>query len=198
MTYFQYSNWKRYNPSTDYAYPIAEGIDVNYFDAAMVTEYYGNAVEIGRFAREKYSNEGVDVLFPDNQDTEALTASKHYHNLIARNKLIEGKLKASTDLKSKGLDDAQTKMVIEEGLSIKHLSQNQNRESYLFIKLGDQGAPVWNLQKELLGLGYELPVDGSFGIETQRQLVILQEANNIYPSGVLDPDTFDLLFLIKK
>lgn len=194
IAFFEYASWKRYNPPSEYGYTIPEDIDVNYYDADMVKEYFENAVEIGRFAREKYRSEKIDVRYPNNENLDEVNASKYYHNLIARNQLIEGKLKQSQKLKGQGLNNQEVQLVVEKGASTRYIRLHANQASYLLLKLGDEGKEVWELQKALLGKNLELPLDGTFGVETEKQLAAFQNQNSIYPSGVLDEETFALLF----
>ena len=194
IAYFQYATWKRYNPPSDFAYPLKDDIDVNYYNADWVKEYYANAVELARFAREKYSNEGFDVQFPENTNVDQLNASKYYHNLIARNMFIEKQLQYGMQLKQMGLNNSDIQRVIETGINPEFLEVYNNKSTYLLLRLGDVGPEVWQVQKTLLSQGFELPLDGTFGVETGRQLQAFQSKNSIFPSGVLDEETFLTLF----
>lgn len=190
IAYFQYANWKRYNTPSNFGYVISDKIDVHYYDVNLVRQYYENAVEIGRFANEVYANTGADVLFPDNTNTEELNASKYYHGLISSTKYIESILKKSAECKKTGLSNEDVKIVEKEGIDLTHISFYKMKGNYLNMQLGTVGNYVWDLQKALKDKGYELPVDGNFGLETDQQLKLYQSSINTYPSGILDEFTF--------
>ena len=193
IAYFEYVSWKRFHPATDYVYSISNEIDVNYYDHSLVQEYYENTMEIGRFARQKHFNEDIDVQFPDDQNIEAINASKYYNRLLARTKYLEGLLKESAKLKKGGLSNEEVKTVETLGFSIEGLRVYQDGKNFLGLKIGAKSKYVWDIQKKLTSKGYEVPIDGVFGIESQ--LMAFQRANNLYPSGETDQDTFDQLFI---
>jgi len=195
IAYFQYVNWKRYNTPANFSYQISDKIDIHYHDASLVKQYYENAVEIGRFAKETYANTGADVLAPDNTNAEALNASKYYHGLISSTRYIESILEKSAQSKEAGLSNEDVKLVERLGINHENMSTYKIKGNYLDMKLGDKNTYVWHVQKALLDLGYELPLDGNFGEETDLQIKAYQTSISTYPSGVLDEYTFMKLLI---
>ena len=59
IAYFQYRNYRRYNPPSPYDYPVDSSIDINYFDPQLVAQYYEYAYDLGSFARMKWAGEGI-------------------------------------------------------------------------------------------------------------------------------------------
>jgi hypothetical protein len=194
IAYFEYVSWKRFHPAKDYSYRLSDEIDINYHNHDLVQEYFENALEIGRYAKQKYFNEEIDVEFPDEQNIEAVNASKYYAKLKARTLYLEGLLKESSKLKKEGLSNQEIELIETLGFSIEGLRAYQDSENYVGLKSGTKSKYVWDIQKKLTEKGYEVPIDGLFGVETESQLRAFQRANNLYPSGETDRDTFDRLF----
>lgn len=61
------------------------------------------------------------------------------------------------------------------------------------LKRGDQGAQVKAAQALLVGAGYKLDLDSSFGPATQNAVKKFQAAKGITPSGVVDEKTWGKL-----
>lgn len=57
------------------------------------------------------------------------------------------------------------------------------------LKRGMKGDAVRALQAQLVGYGYKLAVDGSYGAKTQNAVECYQEDNNLTVDGVADPKT---------
>jgi len=58
-----------------------------------------------------------------------------------------------------------------------------------WLEFGAQGQQVRDLQRLLGTAGYPVDVDGSFGAETYRALLLLQREHGIVPDGVYGPHT---------
>lgn len=194
IVFFQYKNYKRFNPPTSYEYKLSSEIDVNYHDASLVDEYYQKGVEVGSFARLRWRNESIDVRFPDQNSELELNAAKYYNQLLARVQLLETKLKYSSHLKSRGFSSEDVKAV-ESGIPVEEVKFVNDKASILSLKLGDRGRLVWELQKRLNSHGYEHQLDGVFGGATQNALVTFQNDNQLYPSGAMDIDVYNAIFL---
>ncbi len=192
--FFQYKNYRRFHPPVDYDYLIADEIDVNYHDQELVDEYYRKAIEIGSFARLNWSNNAIDVRFPDEGNQEAINASKYYNQLISRTKYLEDVLVASAKLKKEYLTNEQVKL-IEAGFSKDEIEWMETKDQLTSISFGEQSEFVWRVQKQLIEKGYEHALDGLFGIDTQNAIISFQQDNNIYSSGLINEQTFELLFL---
>ncbi len=193
IAFFQYKNYKRFNPPADYEYVTSEEIDTNYYNSDLVDEYYAKAVEIGSFARLQWRNNGIDVRFPNEDSQTAINASKYYNQLISRVKSLESKLVSSSALKKEGLANGDIRL-IESGYSINDLAALEDKDEIVQITFGDQSRFVWKVQKQLISRGYDHVLDGLFGIDTQNAIIAFQQDNQMYPSGAMDEETFELLF----
>lgn len=194
MAFFQFQNYRRFNPPVAYEYAISENIDVNYHDQNLVDEYFEKAIEIGAFARLKWRNEGLDVRFPNAGNQADVNAAKYWNELVARVRLLEGKLEQSSNLKTQGLTNEEIR-IVESGFQVANLSLLQDQQNIQAIQVGDQSRFVWMVQKRLIDKGYEHVLDGLFGDDTQNAILSFQRDQNIYPEGLINEETFELLFL---
>ena len=194
IAFFQFKNYRRFHPPVSYEYVISDNVDANYHDQAMVDEYYRKAVEIGAFARMQWKSNDFDVRFPSEENQEEVNASRYYNQLISRVSAIEAKLEASNALKEEGYSNEEIQQ-IESGISKNQLQFVADRININQIAFGDQSSYVWKVQKQLISKGYEHRLDGLFGIDTQNALTSFQQDNQLYPSGLMNDETFDLLFM---
>jgi hypothetical protein len=193
LVFFQYQNYRRFHPPVNYEHPISDSIDVNYHDQALVKEYFTNAVELGAFARDQWFNHDIDVRFPDANNTAAKNAAKYYNMLASRTKMLEKKLKQSWIYKMENYSNEEI-ILIEKGANPDFIKYHVDREDFIGLGRGDNGQAVWDLQKILNSKGFNMPVDGTFGIETENSLKAFQDSLNIFSSGILDEETFEVLF----
>lgn len=193
--YFQYQNYKRFNPPSEYTFAIHEGVDANYFDPAVLQQYYDNAYELASFGRDKWANEGIDVKYPE-EDEDSRKAAAFYNKKLSITNRIQDLLIYSAELKSQGFNNNQIKEIIESGLSPKNylLLSNTN---YIGLKRGDESQEVWEIQKMFINLGYTIPRDGKFGIETETAIKDYQLKNDLYGSGIINEQTLKKLLKVK-
>ena len=194
IAFFQFKNYRRFHPSASYEHTISENIDPYYYDQTIIDEYYVKALEIGSFSRSQWRNNGFDVRFPDEDRVEEVNAAKYYNQLVARVKLLEGRLESSQVLKSEGWNNDEVQL-IEMGYTKEELAWLAEKDNLLGVQFGDQSEYVWKVQKKLIAKGYEHQLDGLFGIDTQNAILTFQNDNAIYPSGDINLATFNLLFL---
>ncbi|SNT34275.1 Putative peptidoglycan binding domain-containing protein [Ekhidna lutea] len=194
ITFFQYKNYRRFHPPVNYEYALAENVDVNYHDPSMVEEYFSKSVEISAFARKAWSNESIDVRFPDENDQTALTQAAYYNQLLARLQHIETLLSQSADLKSRGFNNEDVKLV-ESGVPENLAKWMAQKDQLIGLSVGSRGEEVWLLQTYLENKGLDHTVDGVFGAATQSALRQFQQNNGLYPSGAMSERTFEKLFL---
>ena len=133
------------------------------------------------------------MRFPDESSQREINAGKYYNQLIARVKYLEARLAHSATLKNEGLKNDDVKR-IESGYSKSELTSFENKEDIIQINFGDQSRFVWKVQKKLISKGYDHVLDGLFGVDTQNAIVSFQQDNQLYPSGAMDDETFELLF----
>lgn len=62
------------------------------------------------------------------------------------------------------------------------------------LVLCDEGQPVEMIQAELYGFGYEVDVDGYFGIDTRLAVKLYQKAKGIRATGEVDKKTWSTMF----
>lgn len=197
LIFFQYKKYRRFRPPEDYAFNISEEIDPHYFDPEVVQTYYRSAQEIGSYARGMWFSEGIDVKYPDYDDVESQEAVRHYNRLIGHTQYLEELLKTSGELKGLGFNNAEIRRIVEEGLSPAQVKEEKAFEGFGKLQKNDEGKKVWELQNALVAKGYEMPVDGDFQDETVKGLKAYQEKEGLYPSGMLDFDTWQKLKLNK-
>lgn len=194
IAFFQYKNYRRFNPPVAFEYSISDAIDPSYHDQSIVDEYYTKAVEIGAFARIQWRTHDIDVRFPNGELQEEVNASAYYNRLIARVNDLQNKLIASKQLKSEGFDNDDIKL-IESGVNKSDLAWFSDKSDIINISFGDQSRFVWKVQSQLIEKGYNHTLDGLFGLDTQNAITSFQQDNKLYPSGSLDEETFELLFI---
>lgn len=57
------------------------------------------------------------------------------------------------------------------------------------VERGDKGPAVEDVQEQLSGLGYTLPIDGVFGPKTEKAVKHFQRANKLLADGIVGPVT---------
>ncbi|MEP1095850.1 MAG: peptidoglycan-binding protein [Cyclobacteriaceae bacterium] len=194
IAFFQYKEYTRFNPPSSYEYMISEAIDANYHDPELVTEYFSKAIEIGSFARTKWRSESIDVRFPDQNSTIEMNAANYYNQLLARTKQLEAVLSNSKNLKDQNFSDSEIKFM-ESGFPRNLIESRIDRNSMVQLAIGSNSRFVWKLQERLISKGYPHTLDGLFGTATQTALITYQNDQGIFPSGAMNDEVFDLLFL---
>lgn len=192
LAFFQYKSYRRFHPPINYDYQLNPNIDSYYYDQEMVKEYFRNAIEVGRLARTLWFNEGLDVRFPNEEDTVSLYYSKFYGHLMARNRWIESKLLASAKGKALGWSNEDVKLA-EQGINPDNFKMEKMKGSFIGLVRGSQGREVWQIQNKLQAKGYQIPVDGVFGLTTENTLLQFQSDNDLFGSGMVDEETFESL-----
>lgn len=193
IVFFQYKDYTRFRPEAGYDFVVNKAIDVNYHNQQMVKEYFANAVEIGALARRFWYESEIDIKFPD-ESIQAQNAAALYNQLVARNSFIEAKLLKSAAYKGEGYSNKQV-LDLENGIDPRTRQLIAQKAKYVGLTIGSRGSSVWNMQKQLVSKGYSLPLDGVFMLESDDALKQFQSDNEMYPSGIIDEDTFEALFL---
>lgn len=189
----QYSKDRRFNPPSDYDYPISEEIDTEYYDSLVIKEYYKTALEVGAYARSLWNNDKIDVRYMDRENFNSTQATEYYNLLRATARMLENKLKRSKNLKeNQGYNNDQIRLIMEFGTTPEDLKFEENR-ILLGLQIGMDGSRAWELQKLLNQKGDSIVVDGIFNIITYNRLRAFQTQNGLYPSGVVDNKTLEAL-----
>ncbi len=185
ITYYQYQKFRRFNPPSAYDYVASDSIDVYYHSPEALQHYYENVFEIGAFARRLWHNEGIDVRYPDQSNSEAMQASQYYQQLLKTTAYLEDRLIHSQQLKQVGFGNSEIKTMEDNDWSPEQF-QLMRQQRLLDLKRGDEGAAVWRLQALLLDHGHDIPVDGIFNNITEQALKDFQQNEGLYPSGQVD------------
>ncbi len=188
----QYLKDRRFNPPSAYDYELSQNIDTDFYDRAVLKEYYKTALEVGSYARSLWRNDQIDVRFINNEDFESTRATEVYNEMIATAKMLETKLELSAELKSKGYNDYEVRMYFEQGLTREDINFERNYH-LLDLKIGAKGAAVWELQKLLNTDSDSIPQDGIFNLITANRLKTFQQNNGLFPSGEVDEKTLKAL-----
>lgn len=61
------------------------------------------------------------------------------------------------------------------------------------LRLGSHGIGVAQLQKDLSSLGFNLDIDGDFGLATERSLKTFQRENCLLADGTFGPKTLEMM-----
>ncbi|MFC4077104.1 spore cortex-lytic enzyme [Salinithrix halophila] len=61
------------------------------------------------------------------------------------------------------------------------------------IHYGSQNGDVWDLQNRLIKLGYQIKLDGIYGLETEKAVIQYQKANDLRIDGISGPQTWSQL-----
>jgi len=196
ILYFRYKDYTKYNPPTYFNYTLNEAIDINYHNPIVVKEYFENAYKIGGFARQLWANKGVNINFISSENPDFINSYSYYQSLVINTQIIERKLVLSGELKEKGFSNKEIESIEKEGVNPKKIEKEKAYNNLLQLNnltSGDIGQEVWQLQKQLISMGYKIPKDGLFGKETLIAIIDLQKKNDLYPSGEIDLATIKAL-----
>jgi hypothetical protein len=185
IAYYQYQKFRRFNPPSAYDYVASDSIDINYHSPETLQHYYENVFEIGAFARRLWHNQGIDVRYPDQNNSEAVQASQYYQQLLKTTAYLEDRLIQSQQLKQDGFTNADISTMEENEWSPQQF-QLMRQQLLLGLKQGDEGGAVWRLQELLRDHGHDIPVDGIFNRITEQALKDFQQTERLYPSGQVD------------
>lgn len=193
ITFFQYKNYRKFAYPNNYDYAInMQEIDVNYHEPALVKEYFETATYLGNFAREQWSNYGIDVLAPDTKVPQAKNAAQTYQAMLARVRFLEAKLTFSKKLKQQGFDNEAIAYIEKNGISEKNYLVHKLTAGKFFQK-GDKGKVIWEVQKLISQKFEPIRIDGIFNEETEQAVKKIQQQKQIYPSGIIDEEFIKLL-----
>ncbi len=197
-----YSNYKRFHtPGSDYV--SNQKIDLNYYDAATLQNYYQAIEDANSYVRMAWTNDDVDVRNPDDNDDDTKVVVTGYTKKLGIVKLYEEKLVQSAKMKSEGLNDKEVIAFEESGYKSKEYNEfikrkflmetyKSNPEKYS-LKIGDYSSFVFELQNILVKKGYNIPVDGLFRDITLKAIGAFEQKNGLFADGKIDAVTLDYL-----
>lgn len=193
LTFFQYQKYRKFSYPNAYDYVInTQEIDVNYHEPALVKEYFETATYLGNFAREQWTNYGIDVLSSDIEIPQAKNAAQTYQTMLARVKFLEAKLIHSKKLKQQGFDNEAIAYIEKNGISEKNYSLHKLIAGKTFRK-GDKDRAIWEIQKLISQKWQAIQIDGVFSDGTEQAIKKIQQEKQSYPSGIIDEDFLKLL-----
>ena len=189
IAFFQFDRYRRFHPPTDYEYPLNSGIDATYHDPTLVLKYHTTAHQIGTYAKHCWRKWKLDVHSVNPTDPRYAEQLMTYQQYLATTQQLEGRLLQSASWKAEGYSNAEIQQ-LEEG---KTLTTEQFVESLInnpiLAKVGDRGPLVYEIQRALRKRSYDLPWDGIYRSETERDVRNFQEKQQLFPSGVVDKQT---------
>lgn len=193
IIFFQYRSWQRHRAPEAYSYAVDSTIDWEYHNPELIRRYLFAAEEVGHYGRYAWSKHGVDVLTDSPTDPESSEMVRKYHSIIAETKYLEARLKQSSDMKLSGMSASDVNRLENGGTGSQQLL-SMLMDNPVLARVSDRGALVYEIQKRLMELGIELPVDGIYRIETEAGVRKFQENEELYPSGQVDRLTLVRLF----
>ncbi|MBL4709038.1 MAG: peptidoglycan-binding protein [Flavobacteriales bacterium] len=191
-TIFNYLNYTKYDNVPDYSYTIKKNIDINYHNSSLIKQYYENVYRISSFAREQWYNYDIDVRTPDHENPQSILANQSYDQMLSEIAYAEQLLTNSYTLKSKGFDNKSIKQIETSGKSAEAYTKSL-KFARAEMTVGDKGKDVEAIQIRLDELEYKIPITGLFSSITEECIIDFQLKNKLFPTGVVDQKTLQLL-----
>jgi len=196
----KYNQYKRYH-SPEVNYKTDKKLDLEYYNQDLVLNYYEAVEELDSYILLEWSAKDIDVRAPENDDIQTKTAVKNYSKKLAKVNYYEARLVNSFKHKEKGLSNEEIKFLEENGIDIETY---RNREKFSKIQSlfdpninlykGEKNAIIFEVQKRLVTLGYNITIDGVYRIETLKAIKTFEEKNNLLADGYIDALSLELMF----
>ena len=196
----KYSQYKRYN-APEVNYTTENKIDLNYYNQEVVFNYNEAVESLNNFVMLQWTANEIDVRTPEDDDVETKNALAIYSNKMAKVKYYENLLSQSLSLKEKGLSNEEVQILEKKGIDLESYNRknkiqkikslfNENTKLYN----GEKNAIVYEVQKKLKELGYNIQIDGVYRVETLNAIKEFETKNNLLSDGFLDVLTLDYLY----
>lgn len=184
--YNTYKKHKRFSLS-EYEYKIPDGLNLANADKAVALNYL-NAVEaVNGYVITQWSANKIDVRNPKNDKAVTLAAVDVYRAKLANVAYFENLLKQpNKKAKFKKLTVEEEKKMLIKKYFYANPEANQ-------LRLGDQNALVYEVQRMLNAHGDSIELDGLYRAETLNALKAFEEKNGLFPDGKLDVITLEYL-----
>ncbi|MEM6264365.1 MAG: peptidoglycan-binding domain-containing protein [Bacteroidota bacterium] len=192
IVYFQYATYRQYSPPAAFTHQVSDSVDLEYHDPAVVAAYYRKSVEMGTFGRNAWKESQVDVRTDQPATSPGRELVQAYQSMQAEVLELEARLRRSFRMKAKGMDNSAIKKW--ESPDVPSVAWASLLRDKPFLGPQDQGKNVFVLQQKLKVLGYDIPVDGYFAVQTEEAIKAFQEKSGIYPTGRADDLTLERLF----
>lgn len=181
--YGKYNQYKRYNsPEVDYTTDLTLYLENH--NEEIVKNYYDAVENLNSFVMMQWSANGIDVRTPKEDDAETKLAVDAYSKKLAYIKYLESKLSkkntAISDLKNGNKEEIK---------KIKSLFSPSTK-----LYNGKKNPLTFEVQKQLVKLGYKIKIDGVYRFETLNAIKNFEEKNNLLADGYLDMLTIEKMF----
>jgi hypothetical protein len=198
--YSQYKQYKRFTLE-NYEYQVNDSIDLDYHDKSFLLDYYEAVEELNGYVITQWSANEIDVRTPEEDDEEHQFALKEYAKSLAKVKFYEDQLLKSVELKSKGMSNEDIKLYEEEGVTMKEKQRIEHKiklhkmfdDASKSLRIGDQSAFIYEIQKLLKNKGHDIPLDGVLRNITTEALMAFETKHGLYADGRLDVFTLEKL-----
>ncbi|MBX2826736.1 MAG: peptidoglycan-binding protein [Flavobacteriaceae bacterium] len=186
MGYNVYSKYQRFS-LTDYAYKVPEDLNFDRADQDVLLNYYEAVEAVNGYVITQWSTNKIDVRNPkkDNETTQA--AVSEYRKKLAAVSYYESRLR---NPKREPVKQAPSEAEKKKQLILKSFYADPKANE---LRLGEQNALVYEIQRLLIRKGDSIRHDGLFRAETFNALRSFEEKNGLFPDGKLDAITLDYL-----
>ena len=198
--YGKYNQYKRYN-SPEINYKTNKNLDKEYHNQDLVLNYYEAIENLDSYTMLQWTANDIDVRTPEDDDIETKSAVEIYAKKLAKINYYEAILENSLKLKNNGLSNTEIKFLEENGIDLKTYQRRANFETIkgLFdtkvnLYKGEKDAIIYEVQKRLKELGYNLQIDGVYRIETLNAIKTFEEKNDLLADGFIDQLMLEMLF----
>ncbi|MDP5106716.1 MAG: peptidoglycan-binding protein [Polaribacter sp.] len=198
--YGKYNQYKRYN-SPEINYKTNKNLDKEYHNQELVLNYYEAIENLDSYTMLQWTANDIDVRTPEDDDIETKSAVEIYAKKLAKINYYEAILENSLKLKNNGLSNTEIKFLEENGIDLKTYQRRANFETIycLFdtkvnLYKGEKDAIIYEVQKRLKELGYNLQIDGVYRIETLNAIKTFEEKNDLLADGFIDQLMLEMLF----
>lgn len=199
VSYGQYSQYKRFNAET-YEYTKNDSVDLNYHDQEFLFHYYEAVEDLNAYVITQWRANEIDVKAPEDASEITASAVNEYSKKLAKVKFYEARLIQSLSLKENGFSNTDIKRIEVTGASVSVIKKEAYNEKIktLFlnskaIRIGAEGALVFEIQKLLKSKGHDIPVDGMFKQITFEALKAFEAKHELFADGKLDLLTLEQL-----
>ncbi|MEL6809731.1 MAG: peptidoglycan-binding domain-containing protein [Bacteroidota bacterium] len=187
MGYNFYRNWQRFHPP-NYQYEIPDTIKNSSSESKLLYDYFHAVEALDSYVITQWGDEGIDVRNPGDDGVEELAAVAEYAKKRAKVRFYENQLlNPSPKVKPK---EEPSEQEVKEQLIQKMFYSNPSGNR---LRLGEQSALVFEIQRLLIRHGDSIRHDGLFRTETYNSLRAFEEKNGLLPDGRLDAITLEYL-----
>jgi murein L,D-transpeptidase YcbB/YkuD len=181
----QYKKYKRFSLS-EYEYKIPDEIE-NTSDKRLLLDYFEAVESVNGYVITQWSSHGIDIRNPKKDNDRTRAAVSEYGKRLANVKFYEQQLINPISKKEPEVisDEEYKKQLLRQ--------QFYANPSANTLRLGDQNALIFEIQRILIEKGDSIKHDGLFRAETFNALKAFEEKNGLFPDGKLDAITLEYL-----